>query len=134
MPFQMIGAAWLHDAGAIARELNARRIPGVVFDSTTQLVEQGFKFGGERIPVILIVVSDRDLVRPHVVGLELLQAIYRRHPREFAWRESAVDRLAGSRRLREAVERADGIDGLIRQWDDESREFALKRAPFLLYR
>ena len=45
MPFQMIGASWLTDAGAIARELNAKRLPGVVFDSTSQAIESGYKFG-----------------------------------------------------------------------------------------
>ncbi len=134
MPFQMIGASWLDDAGAIARALNLKRIPGVVFDSTSQLIDKGYKFGGETIPVILVVVADRELVRPHVVGLELLREIYRRHAKSFTWRESHVDALSGSKRLRAAVEREGGIEDLITQWDREAAEFALKRAPFQLYR
>lgn len=133
MPFQMIGASWLTDAGAIARELNAKRIPGVVFDSTSQLIEDGYKFGGERIPVVLVVVADREVVRPHVVGLALMRAIYARHTKDFTWRESAVDRLAGSRRLRAAVEVEGGVERLIAEWDQEAAAFAAKRAPYLLY-
>ena len=133
-PFQMIGAAWLTDAGAIARELTAKRIPGVVFDSTTQRIHSGFKFGGQAIPVIVVVVSDREVVKPHVVGLELLRAIYKRHPKEFTWRTAAIDRLAGSDRLRKAVEKEGGIEELIPVLDREAAEFAQRIAPFRLYR
>lgn len=134
MPFQLIGASWLGDAGAIARELNARRVPGVVFDSTSVTVEEGFKFGGQRIPMVVIAVSDRDLVVPHVVGLQLLRTIYQRHPKEFQWRKDAVDRLAGSDRLRAAVETEGGIEKLIAILDEESARFSREIAPYLIYR
>lgn len=133
-PFQMIGAAWLTDAGAIAKELNAMRLPGVVFDSTSQRVEAGFKFGGQTIPVILIVVSDRELVKPHVVGLHLLRVIYKRHSREFTWRTASIDRLSGSDRLRKAVEKEGGIEALIPVLDREATEFAQRIEPHRLYR
>jgi uncharacterized protein YbbC (DUF1343 family) len=133
MPFQMIGASWLTDAGAIARELNARKIAGVVFDSTSQRVDSGFKFGGQTIPVIVVVVADRDAITPHVVGLEMLRAIYRRHPREFTWRETFIDRLFGSDRLRQAVSREGGIERLISTLEAESKDFESRSKPFRLY-
>jgi uncharacterized protein YbbC (DUF1343 family) len=133
MPFQMIGAPWLA-AGELARELNAKRIPGVVFDSTAQRVEAGFKFGGETVQVLMVVVSDRELVKPHLVGLNMLRAIYKRHTAEFKWRESAIDRLAGSDRLRKAVEREGGIEELIPILERESAEFAEKIRPYRIYR
>jgi uncharacterized protein YbbC (DUF1343 family) len=134
MPFQMVGAPWLTDAGAIARALNQKNIPGVVFDSTSQLVEPGQKHGGLTIPVILVIVSDRELVKPHVVGLEMLRVIYERHPRDFAWRVSHMDRLHGGQRARAAVERAGGIEALIPVLDREAAEFAARVAPYRLYR
>ena len=134
MPFQMIGASWLTDAGTIAKELNGMKLAGVVFDSTNQAVEAGYKFGGETVPVLMAVVSDRELVKPHVVGLHMLRAIYKRHPAEFKWRESAIDRLSGSERLRKAVEQEGGIEALIPVLDRESAEFAARIAPYRLYR
>jgi uncharacterized protein YbbC (DUF1343 family) len=131
-PFQLIGAPWLTDAGAIARELNARRIPGVVFDSSLVTVEAGQKWGGQRIPMIAIAVAERDVVRPYQVGLELLRAVYKRHTADFQWRAS-IDRLAGSDRLRAAVEREGGIEALIPVLEAESRAFDEKRRPYLLY-
>lgn len=133
MPFQVIGAPFLTDAGAIVRELNAKRIPGVVFDSTTVVMEPGSKYPGQRLPVLVVTVSDRDIVRPHVVGLNMLRAIYARHAKDFQWRTEAIDRLAGSDRLRTAVEREGGIERLIEQLDRESEDFARRIRPYLIY-
>ena len=132
IPFQLVGAGWLHDAGAIARELNSQRIPGVVFDSTRVTVEAGQKWGGHRIPMIAVVVSDREAVQPYRVGLAMLRAIYSRHKGEFQWRVAHIDRLAGSTRYRDAVE-LDAIASLIPSLEQESRDFQAKVAPFLIY-
>jgi uncharacterized protein YbbC (DUF1343 family) len=131
-PFQLIGAGWLRDAGAIAQELNARRIPGVSFDSTTVTLEQTPKWSGQTIPMISVRVTDRDVVQPSRVGLEMLRAIYRRHKGEFQWRTQSIDRLTGSSRFREAVE-LDVIDGLLAMLDLESRAFEQAIAPYLIY-
>lgn len=135
-PFQMVGAPWLTDAGAIAKELNAMRLPGVVFDSSTQTIEKGFgyKHEGLTVPVLITVVSDRDLVKPHVVALHMLRTIYKRHAKEWTWREQAIDRLSGTARLRAAVEREGGIEALIPILDQETEAFARAIAPYRLYR
>lgn len=134
MPFQMIGAPWLTDAGTIAAELNALKLPGVVFDSTTQTIEAGYKYGGQTVPVLLVVVSDRDEVRPVEVGMHMLRAIYKRHTGDFQWRAQFVDRLFGSDRLRKAVETDGGIEALIPVLRRESDDFRTKTEPYWLYR
>jgi uncharacterized protein YbbC (DUF1343 family) len=131
-PFQLIGAGWLTDAGAIAKELNARRIPGVSFDSTIVTVEQGQKWGGHRIPMIAVAVTDRNAVQSYRVGLEMLRAIYIRHKGEFQWRTGHIDRLSGSARARDAVELG-RIEALMQEWERESRDFQSRSAPYLLY-
>jgi uncharacterized protein YbbC (DUF1343 family) len=134
MPFQMAGAPWLTDAGAIARELNALKLPGVVFDSTTQTIEAGYKYGGQTVPVLVVVVSDRDLVKPVDVGMHMLRAIYKRHTGDFQWRTQSVDRLFGSDRLRKAVETDGGIEALIPVLQREADEFKRKTEPYWLYK
>lgn len=131
-PFQLVGAGWLKDAGEIARELNARRIPGVSFDSALVAVDSGQKWGGQRIPMIAVTVSDRDAVQPYRVGLEMLRAVYRRHKGEFQWRIASIDRLSGSARARSAVE-LDGIEALMQEWERESVEFKERSSPYLIY-
>lgn len=131
-PFQLVGAGWLKDAGEIARELNARRMPGVVFDSTLVTVEVGQKWGGQQIPMIAVTVSGRDEVQPYRVGLEMLRAVYRRHKGEFQWRINSINRLTGSTRVRDAVE-LDGIEALIPELERESREFQERSSPYFIY-
>lgn len=132
-PFQMIGASWLTDASAIAAAMNAKKIPGVVFDATTQQVDSGYKFGGQKIPVILVVVSDRDVVKPQLVALTLMREIYTRHTADFKWRTQAIDRLFGTPRLRDAIEKEGGIENLMAVMDREAADFAQKTKPYWLY-
>ena len=132
-PFHLVGASWLTDAGAVARELNARRLPGVRFDSTSRTIEPGQKYGGQTIPMIEITITDRDAVRPTEVGAYLLRAIYRRHPREWRWQERGIERLSGSGALREAVEREGGVEALLPVWRRESAQFASAVERYRLY-
>jgi uncharacterized protein YbbC (DUF1343 family) len=132
-PFLLIGAGWLHDAGAIARELNGKRLPGVSFDSTLVAVENGQKWGGRSIPMLTIAVTDRNAVVPHRIGLEMLRAVYRRHTGEFQWRISSIDRLSGDDRARNAVEQEGGIERLMTDWQGEADEFRARILPYLIY-
>lgn len=133
-PFQMVGAPYLTDAGAIAKALNAMKLPGIVFDSTSQTVEKGYKHGGMTVPVIVMVVSDRDKVKPQQVGLMLMREIYKRHPKEFQWRAASIDRLAGGPRVREAVEREGGVEALLPVMEREAKEYEAKTKPFWIYK
>ena len=130
-PFQLIGAEWLSDAGAIAREMNAMALPGVRFDSTSRTIESGFKFGGKTIPMIELTVTDRNALRPVDVGVRLLRAIYVHHRAEWQWR-SSIERLAGTDELRAAVEQGT-IDALLAKWAREAGEFQERSRKFWIY-
>jgi uncharacterized protein YbbC (DUF1343 family) len=132
-PFTQIGAAWMNDNVAIAADLNALKLPGVRFDTVTRTIEAGYKFGGQTIPMIAIHVVDRNAVRPVEVGIRMLRAIYARHPNDFQWRTPQIDRLAGTDKLRAAVEQ-NGVDALIAQWNTDAAKFAQQVKPYLLYR
>jgi uncharacterized protein YbbC (DUF1343 family) len=134
-PFQIVGAPFLTDAGGIARELNGMRLAGVRFDSTTRTIEKGFKWSEQTIPMIEVSVTDRDALRPVDVAVWMLRVIYRRHPNEWQWRQSSIDRLSGGTALRAAVEGGDdAVRALLARWETESADFAAKRQPYLLYR
>ena len=132
-PFTLIGAAWMTDNAAIAAELNALKLPGVRFDTATRAIEAGYKFGGQTIPMIKVRVTNRNAVRPVELGIRMLRAIYARHTTDFKWRERQIDRLAGTDRLRSAVEQ-NTVDALIKEWDADAVKFAKMVKPYLLYR
>jgi uncharacterized protein YbbC (DUF1343 family) len=132
-PFQLIGAEWLTDAGAIAREMNALGLRGVHFDSTSRTIQRGggFKFEGKKIPMIEITVTDRNAVRPVDVGVRLLRAIYLHHRADWQWRPS-IDRLAGTDELRTAVEEG-RVDALLAKWAGQAKEFQEQSSRYWLY-
>ncbi len=131
-PLKLVGAPWLHDAGAIARELEGRHIPGIRFDSTSRTIGRGEKFAGQRIPMIALHVTDRDALHPVDAAVRLLRAIFARHPREFVWRYNGIEELSGSRLLRQAVELG-AETPLLEQWARESEGFARATNRYRLY-
>ena len=132
-PFRLVGAPWLTDAGAIARELNRQNLPGVRFDSTSRTIAEGMKHGGQTIPMIEVIVVDRNRVVPVRIGARMLQTIRARHPNEWQWRVAHIDRLSGNDELRNAVD-AGTVDALLARWEQEARDFAARRQPYLIYR
>jgi len=131
-PFTLIGASWMTDNAAIAAELNAQKLPGVRFDTATQKIDSGYKFSQQTIPMIKVRVTDRNKVRAVEVGIRMLRAIYAHHTTDFEWR-SSINRLAGTDKLRAAVEQ-NTIDALIKEWDADAVKFSAQVKPYLLYR
>jgi uncharacterized protein YbbC (DUF1343 family) len=132
-PFEQVGAPWL-DSFETAREMNARRLPGVRFETVafTPASPGDGKFDGQPLRGVRLVVTDRDAYRPVSTSLVLIDAIFRRHREEFQWLQSHFDRLAGTDRLRQAIE-ADNLAELLLDWETEAERFAETRKPYLIY-
>ena len=130
-PFEQTGAPWLRPAEVIAA-LSARELPGVRFEVVSFSVRQNAaKFPGRTLPGIKLVVTDRESYRPIRTVLTVIDEIRRLHPAEFAW-SGSIDRLAGTDRLRRAIE--DGtLPTLLAEWDREADRFRSVRSPYLLY-
>ena len=130
-PFEQIGAPWL-DAEAVVKAMHEQRLPGIRFEAISVAVERAAaKFPGQTIPAIRFVITDREAYRPVRTSLLLIDAIRRRHPKEFAWGKS-IDRLTGSDKARLAID-AGTLPALLEQWDREAAAFRERRKRFLLY-
>lgn len=140
-PFEVVGAPWLR-AGDVARELDALRLPGVRVETTTLAVQaDARKYGGQTLPGVRLVVTDPDSFRPVRTALHLIDVVRRLHPADFAWtganrREPTlmtIDRLAGTDRVRKAIE-GGTLAELLRQSEEEVTAFRAISAPYQLYR
>lgn len=131
LPFEQTGAPWLR-AGEVADSLNALGLPGVRFEAVAYAVEEGRRrFGGQTIPGVRFVVTDREAYRPIPTTLHLIDIVRRLHPDDFELRDY-LRLLAGTDRLRAAME-SGTLPELLREWEGEVEAFRRRREPFLLY-
>jgi uncharacterized protein YbbC (DUF1343 family) len=131
-PFRLVGARWLGDAAAIARAMNEKNPGGVRFEAVRRTIGRGQKFGGETIPMVRIVITDRAAVRSSEIGALLLREIQSRHPSAVRYQQTGLEELAGSRALREAV-RQGSVDSVLAEWRAAAADFQRRAAPFRLY-
>lgn len=132
-PFEQVGAPWL-DAKGIAERMNARGLPGVRFEAVrfTPRDPGDAKWPDTTVAGVRLIATDPDAYRPVRTSLRLIDEIHRAHPAEMAWFPSHFDRLAGTDRLRQAVE-GGTLDALLREWEADAERFRALREPYLLY-
>ena len=134
-PFQLIGAPWLNDITEIVRTLSALPYTkGVKFDSVSRTIGAGQKLAGQTIPMLRITVTQRDSVEPVRIAIAMLGAIRMRHPSELVWRDAFMDKLAGTNRLRLAIDSAMTTAlAIVPKWRIEARRFAESTREDQLY-
>ncbi len=139
-PFELLGAPWI-DAEPLAARLNALRIDGahfrpVVFEPTFH------KHAGQACGGCQIHVTDRQTFRPVLAGVAVMSEFHRSAPDRFAWRQPPyeyvqdrmpIDILAGSDRLRQAIEADIPARDIAEEWDAGTRRFLAVRERHLLY-
>jgi len=133
-PFEQIGAPWL-DTAAVLSALRKAALPGVRARGVrfTPSAPGDGKYADTLLAGIRLEVTDRAAYDPTAAAIYLLAAIRRRHPSEFGWIPKHFDRLAGTTRLRAAIEGGADPAAIVRSWEPERREYLERRRPVLLY-
>lgn len=132
-PFELIGAPWL-DATAVAAELNARKLPGVSF-VPTRFTPTTREFKGELCNGIQIFLWDRAACRPAELGVQMMDAMVRRHPDRLTLKVLSGTRgMIGNESVANMLVRGDSPAAIIASWQPNIEAWKKRRAPFLLYR
>jgi uncharacterized protein YbbC (DUF1343 family) len=133
-PFLLFGAPWLK-ASELAATVDA---PGFKLEPT-RFTPQGSaaaphpKFDGETCQGLRVQVTKPREASPYGLGVRLLVALRALQP-QFAWsRAQALDRLVGTRRLREALERGEHVAHILAADEDDVAAFRRARQEVLLY-
>ncbi len=130
-PFRIVGAPWI-EGDWLARTLNDQQLPGTKFRAASFIPTQS-KFAGQTCRGVEIQVIDRTRFRPVPGAIELLKAVRSNYPEHFQWNSDHFDRLAGSSRLRLAIDQGRGTREILWEWENRLREFNLKSKEFFLY-
>jgi uncharacterized protein YbbC (DUF1343 family) len=139
-PFELVGAPGI-EPERFARDMNALDLPGVmfrpaVFEPTFQKHAK-IACGGCQTHV-----TDRRAFKPVLTGVALIEMfrradstrpLWRQPPYEYEHEKRPIDILAGSSRLREAIETGRNAREIADSWRDDERAFFKRRQPFLLY-
>jgi uncharacterized protein YbbC (DUF1343 family)/CubicO group peptidase (beta-lactamase class C family) len=128
-PFEQLGAPWI-DGAQLARELRARRLPGVRCYPVS-FTPTSSKYVGEACQGVFIIVTDREALRPVRLGLEVAAALARLYSRDF--KIEAAERLFGSLSALTRVKAGEDPAAVAASWASDETRWRLLRARYLLY-
>ena len=129
-PFEQIGAPWVEGV-RLSRFLNDRGLPGVRF-YPVEFRPTSSAFAHELCRGVHLIVTNRDVLRPVRVGLEIAAALHLLHAAAFDL--DAAARLLGSQDALDRIKAGDDPADIAASWSEEEREWRGRVAPFLLYR
>jgi uncharacterized protein YbbC (DUF1343 family) len=134
VPFQIIGAPWL-DAEATVKLLRDRELRGVRFvvEDFTPDHPGDNKYGGQKIPGIRVLVTNRNEMQPSRVGANLLWAINKTSGKGLKLNDRTFDLRMGAPRVREALMRGDDPQAVIDREYKAAFDFREQTRRYLLY-
>ena len=130
-PFHLVGAPWLN-ARLLAKELGALGLPGCIFRPTVFRPTIS-KHKGSECQGVELHLTDRESFDAVRTGIAVIVTVRRLHPKELTFRDSAFDRLAGTRTLRQAIEQGNSLENIIASWRPALQQYKERRRKFLLY-
>ena len=131
--FQQIGAPWL-DGAVLAESLNAYGIAGVRFEAVRFVPEDpgDGKHDGVEVGGVRLVATGPGYDPTEAAVAAIIEAAALSGDR-WEWREAAFDRLAGTDRLRLAVEAGASLEEIRAAWQPDLNAFLQVRERYLLY-
>lgn len=135
-PFEQVGAPYI-DGFDLADTLNALRLPGAAFRPV--FFRPAFaKHEGQTCHGVQLHATRGAPFQPVRSGFEALAAVRRGWPDDFAWRTDRegihnFDKLAGTDRVRLAIDAGAAIDDLVSDWARDRAAFVELRQKYLHY-
>jgi uncharacterized protein YbbC (DUF1343 family) len=130
-PFELFGAPWI-DGYELARKLNGLRLAGVKFREAW-FTPTFSKFTGELCGGAQVHVTDRNLYRPFETALHIIRTLLDMYPDQFEFHAEYFDKVAGTAKIRKALEAGQGVKEIVAAYEKDLIAFAETRRPYLLY-
>lgn len=130
-PFEVFGAPWI-DGYELVKKLNELNLEGIKFReawfSPIFSKYKGELCGGAQIHVI-----DRNQYRPFESSLHIIKTIMNMYPSHFKFHHEYFDKIMGTSKVREALEKGIDVKDIIKSYKGELDNFSELRKPYLLY-
>lgn len=128
-PFGIFGAPWI-GAEKLAVELNARRLPGLVFEAA-DFTPSEREFAGVRCHGCRVLLESRDAFRPVPTGLEIATTLEQLWPGKLNL--SAMAGLLGDRAAVDMLAAGVVVDEIMNRWQESLAAYLARRQAYLLY-
>ena len=139
-PFELVGAPYI-EAAEYARQLQRMGFPGVTFRACN--FQPTFQKHMDRpCGGVQIHVTDRRQFEPVIVGVATIKIARDSYPEHFRWKEppyeyvfdrKPFDVIAGTNRLREALEQGVSLESIEAFWRGGVEQFRQDRTAYLRY-
>jgi uncharacterized protein YbbC (DUF1343 family) len=139
-PFEIVGAPYI-DAEDYAAALLDLNLPGVYFRSSVFLPTFQ-KHAGKPCGGVQIHVTDRQKFKPAITGIAIVKTAFNMYRKDFRWKDppyeyeydrNPFDLIAGTDKVREAIEHGAPLSEIEASWKQPLADFGRDRARFLLY-
>jgi len=137
-PFLRIGAPWfLKDNFTTINKIID--LPGVLFGPITFIpksipeMSPHPKYKNEILTGISVSITNRNMFRPYLTGIILVQHLFRINSKSFKWREKHFDRLCGTAKVRQFIIEGKTINEIKDWMDKDIGQFLQIRKKYLLY-
>lgn len=128
-PFELLGAPWINGQ-KLSAHLNSRGIRGVRFMPAT-FVPASHIYKGKKCSGVRIELVDRQKLDPTAMGIEIVSALYRLHPKEF--QVDSTLGLIGTRATLQDIKEGRDPQSIVLNWQSPLEEFLKIRSKYLLY-
>ena len=128
-PFELLGAPWIHGE-ELAAYLNRRAIPGVRFEPEKFTPDSGLH-RGELCEGVRIALTDRNLLQPLRMGIEIASALGKLYPGRFETAKMIF--LVGNAETVKQLSDGKNPTAIVASWNKDLEAFHKVRAKYLLY-
>ena len=128
-PFELLGAPWIHGE-ELAAYLNRRAIPGVRFEPEKFTPDSGLH-RGELCEGVRIALTDRNLLQPFRMGIEIASALGKLYPGRFETAKMIF--LVGNAETVKQLSDGKNPAAIVASWNKDLEAFHKVRAKYLLY-
>jgi uncharacterized protein YbbC (DUF1343 family) len=130
-PFENFGAPWI-DGYELTKKLNELRLPGVGFRESW-FTPTFSKYRGELCGGAQIHITDRNRYRSFASTLYIIKTVMDMYPDHFKFHADYIDKLMGTSKVREALEKGMGIKDILKNFEEPLNNFSKMRKSYLLY-
>jgi len=131
-PFLLLGAPWVDPTPVAALAVAGFTLEAAKFTPHASESAPEPKYKDQECNGVRVKVSDAHAAKPYTLGVSLL-ALLRQSP-QFAWAsDGALDRLVGTKKLREALEKGATVDAIVAADEGAIEAFRKERREALLY-